>query len=105
MVAKLNSIIVLLSLVANPDQELHQVDIPNTFLNGEFDEEIYIKVPPNFENKVLEQSLGAWFKRFSLIVKSFKYSKGQANHTLLSKHSHEGKVSTLVIYVNDIIIT
>ena len=46
LVAKLNSIKVLLSLVVNLEWELFQLDIKNAFLNYELEEEIYVKIPP-----------------------------------------------------------
>ena len=45
LVAKLNFIRVLLSLVGNLDWELHQLDIKNAFLNGDLEEEIYMRIP------------------------------------------------------------
>lgn len=42
LVAKLNSIRVLLSIVVNLDWPLFQFNIKNAFLNGDLDEEIYI---------------------------------------------------------------
>ena len=48
-VAKLNSIRVILSLVANLDEPLHQLDIKNAFLNGELEEEVYMNIPPGLE--------------------------------------------------------
>lgn len=53
-VAKLNFIRVLLSLAANLDWELHQMDVNSTFLNGELEEEIYMKIPLGFEKEELE---------------------------------------------------
>ena len=50
-VAKLNSIRVLLSIAVNLDQELFQFDIKNAFLNGELEEEVYMKIPPEFEKE------------------------------------------------------
>lgn len=44
--AKLNTIRVLLSLAANQDWSLHQLDVKNAFLNGDLDEEVYIEIPP-----------------------------------------------------------
>ena len=49
LVAKLNSIQILLSLVVNLDMRLHQLDIKNAFLNGELEEKIYMRISPSFE--------------------------------------------------------
>jgi len=48
-VAKLNTIRVLMSLAANQDWPLHQLDIKNAFLNGDLVEEVYIEIPPGLE--------------------------------------------------------
>jgi hypothetical protein len=48
-VTKLNTIRVLLSLAANQDWPLHQLDIKNAFLNGDLEEEVYMEIPPGLE--------------------------------------------------------
>ena len=87
---KLNIIHVLLSLVANLDWPLYQLDVKNAFLNGELEEEVYMSLPPGFEEDKkgkmvckekkslydLKQFSCAWFKRFSKVIKSHKYSQG-----------------------------
>ena len=45
-VAKLNTVRVLLSLVANRYWPLLQFNVKNAFLHGDLNEEIYIDLPP-----------------------------------------------------------
>ena len=49
--AKINTKWVLLSLAANLDWPLHQMDIKNAFFNGTLDEEVYMELPLGFEGK------------------------------------------------------
>ncbi|KAL5840222.1 hypothetical protein ACOSQ4_012830 [Xanthoceras sorbifolium] len=118
-VAKLNTIRVLLSLAANLDWPLHQLDVKNAFLNGDLEEEIYMDIPPGFEsptttNKIcklkkslygLKQSPRAWFDRFSKVLTKCGYTQGQADHTLFIKRSATGRISILIVYVDDIVLT
>ncbi|RVW67394.1 Retrovirus-related Pol polyprotein from transposon TNT 1-94 [Vitis vinifera] len=79
-VAKINTVRVLLSLVANLDWSLQQFDVKNVFLHGELSEEVYMDLPlgcmvPEKQcQKVcklkkslygLKQSPRAWFGRFT----------------------------------------
>ena len=38
-----------LSLVANLDWDLQQLDVKNVFLNGDLEEEVYMELPPGFD--------------------------------------------------------
>ncbi|RVX00895.1 Retrovirus-related Pol polyprotein from transposon TNT 1-94 [Vitis vinifera] len=85
-VAKLNIVRVLLSLAANLDWSLHQLDVKNAFLNGDLEEEVYMDIPAGLDttsnlNKVcrlrkslygLKQSPRVWFERFTKVVKGSK---------------------------------
>ncbi|CAN0843508.1 Retrovirus-related Pol polyprotein from transposon RE1 [Linum grandiflorum] len=117
-VAKLKTVRILLSLAVNLDWPLYQLDIKNAFLNGDLSEEVYMKVPigvqqpgPGMVCKLrkalygVKQSPRAWFERFSQALKSFDYHQCQADHTMFVKHGHGGKISILIVYVDDIIIT
>lgn len=117
-VAKLSTVRVLLSLAVNLDWPLHQLDVKNAFLHGHLKEEIYMDIPPgympNYETKVvcklqrslygLKQSPRAWFGRLNLAMKKYGFQQSNADHTLFLKHRH-GKVTALIVYVDDMIIT
>jgi hypothetical protein len=117
-VAKLNTVRVLLSLAANLDWPLHQFDVKNAFLHGDIEEEVYMDIPPgyNASSKAevvcklqralygLKQSPRAWFGRFSAAMRKYGFQQSNSDHTLFLKH-RLGKVTTLIIYVDDMIIT
>jgi hypothetical protein len=46
----MNSIRVLLSIVANLNWPLHQFDVKNAFLHGDLKEEVYMEIPPGLED-------------------------------------------------------
>ena len=48
-VAKINTVSVLLSLAANLEWPLQQLDVKNAFLSGDLEEEIYMELPPRFD--------------------------------------------------------
>ncbi|RVW56514.1 Retrovirus-related Pol polyprotein from transposon TNT 1-94 [Vitis vinifera] len=110
---------ILLSLAVNQDWCLQQLDIKNAFLNGDLEEEVYMKIPPGFEESMaknqvcklqkslygLKQSPRAWFDRFTKAVLKLGYKQGQADHTLFVKKSRAGKLAILIVYVDDIILS
>ena len=53
----------------------------------------------------LKQSPRAWFDRFTKVVLKLGYKQGQADHTLFVKKSHAGKMTILIVYVDDIILS
>eukprot|EP00252_Welwitschia_mirabilis_P002409 TRINITY_DN1235_c0_g1_i6.p1 TRINITY_DN1235_c0_g1~~TRINITY_DN1235_c0_g1_i6.p1 ORF type:complete len:1428 (+),score=264.56 TRINITY_DN1235_c0_g1_i6:585-4868(+) len=117
-VAKMNTIRILLSCAANLDWELQQFDVKNAFLHGDLQEEVYMDIPPGFEDEKtrgkvcrlkkalygLKQSPRAWFERFSRAMTSFGYKQSNADHTLFIRHSR-GMITLLIVYVDDIVVT
>uniref|UniRef100_A0A2N9IA04 Integrase catalytic domain-containing protein n=1 Tax=Fagus sylvatica TaxID=28930 RepID=A0A2N9IA04_FAGSY len=96
-VAKLNSIRIIISLAANLDWPLHQLDVKNAFLHGDLTETVYMTQPPGFESKGecvyhlkkyiygLKQSPRAWFDKFSKAVVSHGMTHSQADHSVFFK--------------------
>ena len=52
----------------------------------------------------LKQSPRAWLGRFTKSMEFFGYTQSNSDHTLSLKHN-EGKVTALIIYVDDMIVT
>lgn len=117
-VAKMNSIRTLISCAVNLDWEIYQMDVKNAFLHGDLQEEVYMEIPLGFETnqtigKVLrlhrslyglKQSPRAWFDRFRQAMLKMGYSQSNADHTLFFKCGMN-KISILIVYVDDIVIT
>ena len=118
-VAKINSIRILMPLAANRDWPLKQFDVRNAFLNGDLEEEVYKELPLGIRSESLcadkvcklkkalyglKQSPRAWFGRFTSTMKVFGYKQSNSDHTLFIKHK-EGKVTALIVYVDDMVLT
>ena len=98
---------------------LASVDVKNAFLHGDLEEEVYTDVPLAFEDtktrgKVcrlkkslygLKQSPRAWFDRFSQAMIRYGFKQSQGDHTLFIKRSSRNKLTALIVYVDDIVLT
>ncbi|MBW1279517.1 hypothetical protein KYD79_27490, partial [Escherichia coli] len=76
-VAKLHTIRIVLSLAVNLEWDLWQMDVKNAFLQGELEDEVYMRPPPGLEHLVkpgnvlrlkkaiygLKQSPRAWYHK------------------------------------------
>ena len=115
-VAKITIVRVLLALAAIKGWFLLQMDVNNTFLNGDLFEEVYMDVPLGYHKKgeglvcklhnsiySLCQTSMQWFLKFSfaLLAKGFVYSK--SDYSLFTYGSGASLV-ILLVYVDDIIL-
>ena len=119
-VAKMDTVRVLLSIAANKDWPLHQFDVTNAFLHGELkkEEEVYMEAPPGFAADFktgercrlrktlygLKQSPRVWFGKFAGAMIRYGYTQSNSDHTLFFKKQGD-KITCLIIYVDDMIIT
>eukprot|EP00742_Colponemidia_sp_Colp-10_P002552 GILJ01002727.1.p2 GENE.GILJ01002727.1~~GILJ01002727.1.p2 ORF type:complete len:509 (+),score=47.37 GILJ01002727.1:627-2153(+) len=116
-VAKYNSIRTILSLAAQMDFEIHQMDVTTAFLNGELMEEIFVQPPegaPCPTHSVwklkkalygLKQAPRAWNQRLhdTLSGTDFKFSRGTADHSIYIRKRGE-KMFFIVVYVDDLLL-
>ena len=51
LVAKINTIRILISIAVNQDWPLQQFDVKNAFLNGDLEEKVYMELPPGAKCK------------------------------------------------------
>ncbi|KAJ9535587.1 hypothetical protein OSB04_un001276 [Centaurea solstitialis] len=98
-VARISTIRLLLALAAIHNLVIHQMDVKTAFLNGDLDEEIYMKQPEGFvmpgnENKVcklkkslygLKQAPKQWHQKFDDVVLSNGFALNQADKCVYSK--------------------
>ncbi|GJW48986.1 zinc finger, CCHC-type containing protein [Tanacetum coccineum] len=94
------------------------MDVKTTFLNGEFDEEVYINQPRRFiipgnEDKVcklikslygLKQTPKQWHQKFDEMVLSNGYLLNQADKCVYSKFDKSGKGVIICLYVDYMLI-
>ncbi|GKV01836.1 hypothetical protein SLEP1_g14354 [Rubroshorea leprosula] len=115
-VACLTTVRSLLVIAAIQKWKVFQMDVKNSFLNGDLTEEVYMKPPPSLDHpphKVcklrralygLKQSLRAWFAKFSAIVSEFGFSSSPYGTALFIRKIAQGMI-LLLLYVDDMIIT
>ncbi|XP_074337414.1 uncharacterized protein LOC141674602 [Apium graveolens] len=117
-VARISTIRLLIALASIHNLIIHQMDVKTAFLNGELDEEIYIKQPEGFvmsgsEHKVcklkkslygLKQAPKDWHQKFDSVVLSNGFLLNQADKCVYSKFDASGKGVIICLYVDDMLI-
>ncbi|GJT03628.1 zinc finger, CCHC-type containing protein [Tanacetum coccineum] len=117
-VARITTIRLLLALAAIHNLVIHQMDVKTTFLNGDLDEEVYMKQPEGFvmpgnEHKVcklvkslygLKQAPKQWHQKFDEVVLSSGFHLNQSDKCVYSKFDNSGKGVIICLYVDDMLI-
>nr|GEX12782.1 zinc finger, CCHC-type [Tanacetum cinerariifolium] len=117
LVARITSIMVLFALALIYNLLIHQMDVKTAFLNGDLDEEVYMKQPegfvlPGHENKVckskkslygLKQAPKRWHDKFDKSILSNGFTHNSSDRCIYYEFTKEYGV-ILCLYVDDILI-
>jgi hypothetical protein len=117
-VVKPATVRLILSIAAQNQWSLRQLDVSNAFLHGSLKECVYMSQPPGFVDSTapshvcllhksiygLRQAPRAWFEKFSSHLLTVGFTASQADPSLFI-YRHGSTVLYLLLYVDDIIIT
>ncbi|GJS93337.1 retrovirus-related pol polyprotein from transposon TNT 1-94 [Tanacetum coccineum] len=116
LVARIEAIRIFIANATSKNMTIYQIDVKTGFLNGEWQEEVYVSQPKGFVDPDhpthvyrlkkafygLKQAPRAWYDTLSRFLLDIKFSKGAGDPTLFTRKT--GKHILLVqIYVDDII--
>ena len=116
-VVKYSSLRTLLSYAVNNDMHIHQMDVVTAFLNGNLDEEIFMKQPEGFVKKGqeklvcklkkalygLKQAPRCWNVVIDDFLKSLEFSRSAADQCVYIRDRNAVK-TIIAIYVDDLVI-
>ncbi|GKD55023.1 ribonuclease H-like domain-containing protein [Tanacetum coccineum] len=117
-VVKPATICTVLSLAVSRQWPIHQLDVNNSFLNGDLSETVYMHQPPGYVNSryphhvcLLQRSLyglkqapRTWFQRFAGYDTRVGFYHSRRDSSLFI-YRQGCQVAYLLIYVDDIILT
>jgi len=117
LVARLTTVRMILAVAAIKNWQLIQLDVNNAFWHGELDETIYMDMPPGMTKTDpqqvcllhkslygLRQASRQWYAQLSSFLLSHNFKQSSADHSLFI-HNNQGKITLLLVYVDDIIVT
>jgi hypothetical protein len=116
-VANLTYIRFILSIYASFDLEVEQMDVKTTFLDGDLEEEIYMKQPEGFVVKGkkelvcklkkslygLKQSPRMWYQKFDTYILGLGFVRSKDDHCVYSKQVGNHFIY-VVLYVDDMLL-
>lgn len=117
-VVKWNTLRSIVALAGHQGWQIFHLDVKTAFLNGVIEEEIYVAPPPGFDNLPhsnyacrlkkalygLKQAPRAWYKKVDSYLLSKGLLKSQADYNLYF-FEDKGKITLLILYVDDVYLT
>lgn len=115
-VARITTIRVFLSIAASKAWHIHQMDVNNAFLHGDLNEEVYMALPPGFQNEKpnqvcrllrslygLKQASRQWNSKLNAALIRIGFIQSKSDPSLFTKGS-DSQFIALLVYVDDIIV-
>ncbi|RVW83853.1 Retrovirus-related Pol polyprotein from transposon TNT 1-94 [Vitis vinifera] len=116
-ISKKDSLHIIMTLVAHFDLKLQQMDVKTTFLNGNLEEEVYMKQLERFSSNGgehlvcklkksiygLKQASCQWYLKFHDVISSFVFVENIMDQCIYQK-VNGSKICFLVLYVDDILL-
>ncbi|GJT63232.1 ribonuclease H-like domain-containing protein [Tanacetum coccineum] len=117
-VVKMTTVRCVIALSVENKWLLFQLDVNNAFLDGDFDEEIYMTIPYGFSDKDnkgkvcklvksfygLKQAPRKWNEKLVGVLKDHGFTQSINDHSLFTL-TKKDKFISLLVYVDDIVIT
>ena len=117
LVSKKDSLRIIVALGSHFDFDLHQMDVKTTFLNGNLEEEVYMKQHEGFSSSEgehlvcklkksiygLKQVSRQWYLKFHEVIASFGFEENIMDQCIYQRVSGS-KICFLVLYVNHILL-
>ncbi|GJU95664.1 retrovirus-related pol polyprotein from transposon TNT 1-94 [Tanacetum coccineum] len=115
-VTKMTTVRTLIAISSSRKWKIFQLDDKNAFLNGDLNEEVFMKPPPGVFHKPgevcklrkslygLKQAPRAWYEKFATVVTSFGFVSSHHDSALFVNKSSARRI-LLSLYVDDMIIT
>ena len=116
LVARLESIMILLTIISHLNFKLYQMDVKSAFLNGMLQEEVYVEQSKGFIDPYkpddvyklkralygLKQAPRALYDRLTVYLTEHRFKRGSADTTLFIRNDKNSFI-VAQIYVDDIV--
>ena len=91
------------------------MDVKNAFLNGDLQEDVYMRPSPGYTNSVhqvcrlhcalygLKQAPQAWFEKFSLVIAQQGFTSSPHDTAVFVRRSSAG-ITLILLYVDGMIL-
>ncbi|GJR14960.1 retrovirus-related pol polyprotein from transposon TNT 1-94 [Tanacetum coccineum] len=117
-IARHDTIKLLIAIAAQRNWKIHHFDVKSAFLNGELEEEIYVKQPEGFEvisqeEKFyrlykalygLKQAPRAWYAKIDAHLLNHNFRRSSSESTLYIKQFNSQERLIISLYVDDLLV-